>query len=345
MSSTSNSAWASPRLSDQENEYAFRNNKAEMFSPTAKHNKIKKLRHPTDTFLILRLCQVLVGFVVNSTLFALCILLCVTVVPLVLFVRKVVVTCCVKVNSRYHGRLDAVNSCDALWLAPNNNTTSNIFFLLEGHINVEELRDYINDKMLYYCLTRKKHKFPKLRKLTVEVCSGFAWRQIENFQTDDFVSVSEHNNDSELNGLEALEGSCHLDQVNSNVDVNKLWKVTVFPKFLDSEDYGVLFQMHHSIADIYQFSRFVFESLGYKTVYLKDRCFPVQRLCLYFCTAFVGPLIIARRLLHSKAKTILDQRNIETQGESRHRKVFWSEAIDIKNIKKVKDISRTKGKN
>lgn len=349
MSSTSHSAWASPRLSDHEEESVFRNNEVDMLPKTTtakKPSRIKRLHHPTDSFLLIRLCQLIIVFILNTTLFVLCVCLWVTVIPVVLLVRTLVVACCVKINNR-NGSLNSVSSWDSLWLTPlNYNLKSNMFFLLEGHINVEELRDFVNEKWLYYCFTSKKHQFPKLRKYATKLCSGFAWKQIDDFQTDEYVCSMERNG-LEMNDLETVGESCQLDQINSNVDTKKMWKVTVFPKFLDTEDTGVLFQMHQSVADVFPFSRFIFESLGYKTVYLKDRCFPMHRLCLYFCTAFIGPLIILRRLLHSKAKTILDQRDFSirsgavVQGQ---RKVFWSEAVDMKNIKKVKDISRTKGR-
>lgn len=351
MSSASHSAWASPRLSDHEDEHTLRGNKANMLpktttTTTTRHNRIKRLHHPTDSFLLIRLCQLIIVFIFNCTLFVLCVCMWLTVIPIVLLIRTLVVTCCVKINNR-NGSLNSASSWDSLWLTSyNNNLRSNMFFLLEGHVNVEELREFVNDKWLYYCFTTKKHRFPKLRKCTVQLCSGFAWKKVDNFQTDDYVCSSDRNC-LEINDLEPARESCQLDQINSNVDTKKMWKVTVFPKFLDSDDSGVLFEMHQSVSDIFPFARFIFESLGYKTVYLKDRFFPMQRLCLYFCTAFIGPLIILRRLLHSKAKTILDRRDFSIQSGvfQGQRKVFWSEAIDMKNIKKVKDISRTKGKN
>ncbi|KXJ14224.1 uncharacterized protein LOC110239221 [Exaiptasia diaphana] len=338
MSSASNSAWASPRLSDHNNEEFvpvsnISNNGILQPKPSS---KIKRIRHPTDSFFLLRLCQLIVSFVLNATLFVLCLCLCLTVLPLVLFIRRIMETCCVKTNTR-HGKLDTVNSLDAIWLSPtiNNNSISSLFFLLEGHINVEELKELINDKWLHYCSAKKKYRFAKLRMCAVEVCSGFAWRKLGDLQTENFVCVSDQSG-TEISAVEFLGVNSYIDEVNSN-DPKRLWQVTVFPKFLDSEDSGILFQMHHSVCDIFPFARFVFESLEYKNVYLKDRCFPMHRLCLYFCTAFAGPLIVTRRLFHSKAKTILDQNN-----DCQYNKVLWSEAIDMKSVKKVKDISRTK---
>lgn len=340
MSSASNSAWASPRLSDHDNEefVPVSNISNNGITPLRPSPKIKRIRHPTDSFFLLRLCQLMVSFVLNVTLFVLWLALCLTVLPVVLFIRRIVETCCAKTTTR-HGQLNAVDSLDAVWLSPtiNNNSISSIFFLLEGHLNVEELRELINDKWLQYCSAKKKYRFAKLRMSAVEVCSGFAWKKLGDFQTEDFVSVSEQHG-TEINSVDFLGVNSYMDEVNSN-EPKRLWQVTVFPKFLDSEDSGILFQIHHSVCDIFPFARFVFESLEYKSVYLKDRCFPMHRLCLYFCTAFAGPLIITRRLLHSKAKTILDQNHV-----CQFHKVLWSEAIDMKSIKKVKDISRTKGK-
>lgn len=352
MSASHNSAWASPRLSDQENnEYDDRRTANSLSSKCSNEKqrhkyKIKRLRHPTDSFLLLKFFQFLIAFVLNTVLFAICVCLFLTVLPVGLFVRKLVVSCCVRFNSR-NGKLKEANSSDALWLIPtsyvNSNQMSSIFFLMEGDITIENLREFITDKWLYYCSILKRHRYPKLRKFALSVCSGFAWKQIENFRVENVVCLS---NTSELelmlNEEDLSEDSSHLEQLSSNSDGKDLWKVSVFPKFLDSNDTGILFRMHPSVSDIFPFSRLVFETLGYKTVYLRDRCFLVQRLCLYLCTAFAGPSIILHRLLCSRAKTVLDKKqNLDSFD---YKKVLWSDAIDMKCVKKIKDITRTKGK-
>lgn len=352
MSASHNSAWASPRLSDQDNNEYDVSERANSFSSKCSNkkqrhkSKIKRLRHPTDSFLLLKFFQFLIAFVLNTVLFAICVCLCLTVLPVGLFVRKLVVSCCVRFNSR-NGKLKEASSCDALWLIPtsyvNTSQMSSIFFLLEGDITIENLQEFITDKWLYYCSILKRHRFPKLRKFALSVCSGFAWKQIENFHVENIVCLS-HTRELELmlDEEDLSEDSSHLEQINSHSDRNDLWKVSLFPKFLNSNDTGVLFQMHPSVSDIFPFSRLVFETLGYKTVYLRDRCFLVQRLCLYLCTVFVGPSIILHRLLCSRAKTVLDKNH--NQESYDYRKVLWSDAIDMKCVKKIKDITRTKGK-
>ena len=352
MSGPHNSAWASPRLSDQDiSEYNVSG--PANWPPSKPSNekqrqkyKIKKLRHPTDSLIFLKFFQFMIAFVLNTVLFAISVCLCLTVLPVSLFVRKLVVSCCVRFNSR-NGKLNDVNPCDALWLIPtsyvNNSQMSSIFFLMEGDITIENLQDFISDRWLYYCSVLKRHRFPKLRKFALSVCSGFAWKQIENFRVDHVVCLSQTRElELMLNEEDLFEDSSPTEQIRSHSDRSELWKVSLFPKFLNSDDTGVLFQMHPSVSDIFPFSRLVFETLGYKTVYLKDRCFLVQRLCLYLCTAFVGPSIILRRMLGPPAKSILDKNHdLDAHG---YRKVLWSDAIDMKCVKKIKDITRTKGK-
>jgi hypothetical protein len=289
----------------------------------------------------------MIAFVLNTALFTIFLCFCLTILPVGLFIRKLVVSCCVRLNSR-NGKLKEASSLDALWLIPtsyvNTGPMSSIFFLMEGDISIEDLKDFIIDKWLYYCSISKRHRFPKLRKFAVNVCSGFAWKQIENFRVENIVRTSQTR---ELNLMldeqDFSEESSHLEEINSNSDSNDLWKVSLFPKFLNSNDSGLLFQMHPTVSDIFPFSRLVFESLGYKTVFLRDRCFPIQRMCLYICTAFAGPLIILRRLFHSSAKTVLDK-NFTVHAVCGYKKVLWSDAIDLKCVKKIKDITRTKGK-
>ncbi|EDO30538.1 predicted protein [Nematostella vectensis] len=343
MSTGHASAWASPRISDHD-----RNYNEEILSPSTKitkrrKRKIKRLRHPTESYLFLKFIQFLTVFVLNIALFSLCVGFCVSLLPIVLLVRKLVGSCCVKLSSR-SGNLRAVNSLDALWLLPcskvNNVAVTSIFFLVEGQITQEEIRDFIDENWLYYCNTKKNFRFPKLREFAVKICSGFAWKPIANFQTRNFILTSTDDNKLFQDYFNDIENSDYLRPEDAENGKQFLWRIVLFPNFSDSEDTGFLLEMHRSLADVFPLSRLALSSLGYKTVYLRDRCYPVQQACLGLSTAFAGPLMVVKRMLLPRPKCLLDEQMSE--GNCGEKTVLWSEAIDFRSIKKIKDITRTK---
>lgn len=337
MRSTNDGCWASPRNSLRLNQtspieiLAENNNRS-------KSVKSKRLSHPSESIFLLRVFLFTAHCVINTILFTLFIFVAVLVVPVCYCVRKTLLICSLR-NDR-HGMLRTMSSSDAIWLvnlANTKNTTpvSNIFFTFEGVISVDEIQNFILEKLLVQGPLRSNNlPLGKFKHVPVRIISGYGWKEISNLNISGYILERKEKSSLmpvDLTGISEVLDTCNLE---------KLWRILVFPNF-DEGDTGVLFQIHESLADVFPSSKVVLESLDYKTIYLKKQCFLLGRLATYFCACYRGPFVILKRLLMKKQR---DFSLTPSQEASDSFHVSWSRAVDFKSVKRIKDITRTKGK-
>ncbi|KAL9984675.1 hypothetical protein ACROYT_G006999 [Oculina patagonica] len=233
-----------------------------------------------------------------------------------------------------------MSASEAVWIqtsCANTAPMSNIFFLFEGKISIDEVQDFVRNKLLQQGMSHGNLRLLKFRQSPVRVFTGYGWKEFDNSNIGNYVLESKGNSSSFHDNWK------EITEMSNFKDLDKLWRVVLFPKFNDSEDTGVLFQMHESIADIFPSMRIVLDSLDYKTVYLKRHCFLLGRLATYFCACFTGPLVILKRLLMKSQEDFLSTDHSEGStsiNESFH--VSWSGPIDFKSVKRIKDVTRTK---
>lgn len=338
MRSTNDGCWASPRNSLRLNQtspieiLAENNNRS-------KSVKSKRLTHPSERIFLLRVFLFTAHCVINTILFTLFICVAILVVPVCYCVRKTLLICSLR-NDR-DGMLRTMSSSDAMWLvnlASTKNTTpvSNIFFTFEGVISVDEIQNFISEKLLLQGPLRSNNlPLGKFKHVPIRIISGYGWKEISNLNISGYILERKEKSSLmpvDLTGISEVLDTCNLE---------KLWRILVFPNF-DERDTGVLFQIHESLADIFPSSKVVLESLDYKTIYLKKQCFLLGRLATYFCACYRGPFVILKRLLMKKQR---DFSLTPSQEASDSFHVSWSRAVDFKSVKRIKDITRTKGKN
>ena len=310
--------------------------------------RIKRLRHPTDSILFVNFMRFNFIFLVHAVLFAVCFPLLVAIIPIAFLVRKLIVffgsrsrDCRVQETQR------KMALGDAMWLdktGENPAIFSTIFLLLEGEITVDEVRQMVADQWLHYCGLKGTYTFPKLLEFGVEFTGGYAWRKIENFQLEEYVHQFEK---STLSTNDINENRTDLSYLVPTVEPEKaLWRIIVFPRLNELGDSGIFLQVHNSVADIFPVVRLTLESFGYKTVDLKNSCFNLKRKCLYLCAALVGPLCVLKRLFMRKDTGPLCCCGNQSLNRSsdKDKRIFWSGRVDMKVVKRIKDITRTKGK-
>jgi len=232
-----------------------------------------------------------------------------------------------------------MSASEALWLTScaNNDHKApvcNIFYIFEGKVTMDEIQNFIKDKLLLQgTLHGNNLRFLKFKHFPVRVVAGYGWKEFDDFNISNYVLESKEK--VSLIPVD-LKG---ITETPSVENLEKLWRVLVFPGFQESEDTGVLIQIHESIADVFPTTRFVLESLDYKTIYLKRQCFLLGRLATYFCACYTGPFVILKRLLMRSQDCIYFSPS-EDPSDSFH--VTWSRAVDFKSVKRIKDITRTK---
>lgn len=309
--------------------------------------KIKRLRHPTESFLLVNVMHFLVVFFIHALLFSVCWPLLLAICPTVLLLRKLVLflgstsSCCSSYEPQRQMALE-----DAMWLhetGENDSLFSSIFLLMDGELKFDEVRQLIADKWLCYCRLNASCTYPKLLEFGVEFSTGYIWRKVNNFRLENYVRQLET---SVLGASNINENRTDLKYFQPRVQTDMaLWRVSFFPRVNEMEDSGLLFQVHHSISDIFPVVRLTLESFGYKTVYLKDSCYGFKRRCLYVCAVLVGPLYILKRLLMVKDTAPLcscANSSLNCAGRKSER-MLWSGKVDMQVVKRIKDITRTKG--
>lgn len=337
MCSSYDGCWAYPSNNQRLNRTSPADRLAGNDYPIRLRNK--RLSHPTESNFVLKVILCAVKWILHTVLFTLFLGTTVLVVPISYCVRKIVLHC----SLRHHrgGKLTKMSASEAVWLASCANTeratpVSNIFFIFEGKVTMEEVHNFVQEKLF---LEGKVHgnnlRFLKFRHFPVRVMNGFGWKEFDN------LNISSHvfeNLEKSLMIPVDLKG---MTQTPDTGYLEKLWRVLLFPEFKESGDTGVLIQIHECIADIFPSTRVVLEALDYKTIYLKGQCFLLGRLATYFCACYTGPFVILKRLLMRGQKKLWFTSSEET-ADPFH--VSWSRAVDLKSVKRIKDITRTKGK-
>ena len=337
MCSTTDRCWASPRNNQRLNQ-TFPHEQ----TPTQgrANRKNPRLTHPTESGFSGRFILSLLVFIINLILFALLLSFVILVVPVCFFARKLILY--FSIRHYRDGKLSKMSASEAVWLQAscvNTAPKSNVFFLFEGRITIDELESFVKSKLVHQEMLLGNLRLLKLKQSPVPILSGYGWEEIDNLDVNNCVFEFKGNSSSDPGDLKEIK------EISNFSGGEELWRVVLFPKFNGSEDTGVLFQMHESIADIFPFVRIVLDSLDYKTVFLKRHCFFLGRLASCFFAIFTGPLVILKRLLMTKQEDLCgtDHEGMQQNSADDTFQVFWSGPIDFKSVKRIKDVTRTEG--
>lgn len=337
MCSTTDRCWASPRNNQRLNQ-TFPHEQ----TPTQgrANRKNPRLTHPTESGFSGRFILSLLVFIINLILFALLLSFVILVVPVCFFARKLILY--FSIRHYRDGKLSKMSASEAVWLQAscvNTAPMSNVFFLFEGRITIDELESFVKSKLVHQEMLLGNLRLLKLKQSPVPILSGYGWEEIDNLDVNNCVFEFKGNSSSDPGDLKEIK------EISNFSGGEELWRVVLFPKFNGSEDTGVLFQMHESIADIFPFVRIVLDSLDYKTVFLKRHCFFLGRLASCFFAIFTGPLVILKRLLMTKQEDLCgtDHEGMQQNSADDTFQVFWSGPIDFKSVKRIKDVTRTEG--
>lgn len=338
MCSTDDGCWAYSRNNQRLNQTSPADRLAENNNPT--RSKSRRLSHPTESIFLVRVVLCTVNWILNTVLFTLFLGSTVIVVPLCYCARKLILCC--SLRHQRAGKLAKMSASESVWLAASCANTeqtapvSNVFFIFEGKVTLDEVQNFVEDKLILQGMLRGNNlRFLKLRHFPVRVMIGYGWKELDNLNINNYVF---ENKEKSYQIPVDLKG---ITQAPDTDDLDKLWRVLVFPEFEGSDDTGVLIQLHESIGDVFRSTRFVLETLDYKTIYLKKQCFLLGRLANYFCACYTGPLVILKRLLMKNQDHFYFTRSEEASTSF---DVSWSRAVDLKSVKRIKDVTRTKGR-
>lgn len=334
MCSTQDGCWAYP----PRNHCLNRTSPTDRLATNNARLMSKRLSHPADrsNFLV-RIVVFFAIWITHTLFFVFFVAVVILVVPLCYCLRGVMFYYSLRRNHRSE-KLTKMPGSEAVWLRScvNDEMTipiTNIFFIFDGQITMDEVHNFVRVNLLPQGkLSKSKTRPLKLKHFPVRVMTGYGWKELDDFNINNHVS---ERIDNALIPMELKETAPVLDGESLEI----MWRVLLFPNFRESEHTGILIQVHESIADVFPSTRLVLESLGYKTVFLKKQCFLLGRVATLLSACFTGPLVIIKRLLMRKTDQIFTT-DLESKDSSLH--ATWSRAVDLKSVKRIKDVTRTK---
>lgn len=334
MCSTQDGCWAYP----PRNHCLNRTSPTDRLATNNARLMSKRLSHPADrsNFLV-RIVVFFAIWITHTLFFVFFVTVVILVVPLCYCLRGVMFYYSLRRNHRSE-KLTKMPGSEAVWLRScvNDEMTipiTNIFFIFDGQITMDEVHNFVRVNLLPQGkLSKSKTRPLKLKHFPVRVMTGYGWKELDDFNINNHVS---ERIDNALIPMELKETAPVLDGESLEI----MWRVLLFPNFRESEHTGILIQVHESIADVFPSTRLVLESLGYKTVFLKKQCFLLGRVATLLSACFTGPLVIIKRLLMRKTDQIFTT-DLESKDSSLH--ATWSRAVDLKSVKRIKDVTRTK---
>lgn len=334
MCSTQDGCWAYPPRNH------CLNRTSPIDRPATKNARLmsKRLSHPADrsNFLV-RIVVFFAIWITHTLFFVFFVAVVILVVPLCYCLRGIMFYYSLRRNHRSE-KLTKMPGSEAVWLRScvNDEMTipiTNIFFIFDGQITMDEVHNFVRVNLLPQGkLSKSKTRPLKLKHFPVRVMTGYGWKELDDFNINNHVS---ERTDNALIPMELKETAPVLDGESLEI----MWRVLLFPNFRESEHTGILIQVHESIADVFPSTRVVLESLGYKTVFLKKQCFLLGRVATLLSACFTGPLVIIKRLLMRKTDQFFTT-DLESKDSSLH--ATWSRAVDLKSVKRIKDVTRTK---
>lgn len=334
MCSTQDGCWAYP----PRNHCLNRTSPTDRLATNNARLMSKRPSHPADrsNFLV-RIVVFFAIWITHTLFFVFFVAVVILVVPLCYCLRGVMFYYSLRRNHRSE-KLTKMPGSEAVWLRScvNDEMTipiTNIFFIFDGQITMDEVHNFVRVNLLPQGkLSKSKTRPLKLKHFPVRVMTGYGWKELDDFNINNHVS---ERIDNALIPMELKETAPVLDGESLEI----MWRVLLFPNFRESEHTGILIQVHESIADVFPSTRLVLESLGYKTVFLKKQCFLLGRVATLLSACFTGPLVIIKRLLMRKTDQIFTT-DLESKDSSLH--ATWSRAVDLKSVKRIKDVTRTK---
>ncbi|KAK2565198.1 hypothetical protein P5673_011127 [Acropora cervicornis] len=334
MCSTQDGCWAYP----PRNHCLNRTSPIDRLATNNARLMSKRLSHPADrsNFLV-RIVVFFAIWITHTLFFVLFVAVVILVVPLCYCLRGIMFYYSLRRNHRSE-KLTKMPGSEAVWLRSCVNDEmpipiTNIFFIFDGQITMDEVHNFVRVNLLPQGkLSKSKTRLLKLKHFPVRVMTGYGWKELDDFNINNHVS---ERIDNALIPMELKETAQMLDGESLEI----MWRVLLFPNFRESEHTGILIQVHESIADVFPSTRVVLESLGYKTVFLKKQCFLLGRVATLLSACFTGPLVIIKRLLMRKTDQFFTT-DLESKDSSLH--ATWSRAVDLKSIKRIKDVTRTK---
>ena len=195
MCSTRDRCWASPRNNQRLNQ-TFPQEQTP--SQGRANRKNPRLTHPTESGFSGRFILSLLVFIINLILFALLLSFVILVVPVCFFARKLILY--FSIRHYRDGKLSKMSASEAVWLQAscvNTAPMSNVFFLFEGRITIDELESFVKSKLVHQEMLLGNLRLLKLKQSPVPILSGYGWEEIDNLDVNNCVFEFKGNSSSD----------------------------------------------------------------------------------------------------------------------------------------------------
>ena len=183
-----------------------------------------------------------------------------------------------KAARQYGKDVEFLSGADAMYALPSldteeNKMVINSYIVLEGNMNIKNLQDLIQDRLLNPKNKDGEYKYKKLRQELTEYEGYFAWRMEKDFKVEDHVALLEENGEPiEYRDDEELAKLIEKESYKPFPKGKSPWKFTLasrsmagVPLYKRDESFRneciLICRIHHTLGDGVSFVRMILTSL------------------------------------------------------------------------------------
>lgn len=226
---------------------------------------------------------------------------------------------------------------DAVWQqdTPTNRHIIHALMILEGTPNLEKIKKIVCERMVYKVNENGERVCPRLSQVITKCCGQFVWKEEENFQIEQHISLWQG---------EVPKNKEELENVLSKLAPTPLpndlspWHFYIIPTKYERPSYAFLMRIHHSMGDGVGLTRvFVKNMYDCPPIGGEPRKFTTKQRFYMWCKAmFMGPMLVINKML-----TRADKSAVHGPELSGHKVIVWSDDVCLDLVKTVKNKTGT----
>lgn len=226
---------------------------------------------------------------------------------------------------------------DAVWQqdSPTNRHIIHALMILEGAPDMEKIKKIVSERMVYKKNDNGDRICARLTQAISECCGQFVWKEEEDFQIDQHVSLWDGENPRNKEELENVLSQLAPTPLPRNLSP---WHFYIIPTKYERPSYAFLMRIHHSMGD----------GVGLTRVFVKNmydappnggepRKFSTKQRLYMWCKAMLmGPMLVLTKML-----TRADDSAVHGPELSGKKVIAWSDDVSLDLVKTVKNTTHT----
>ncbi|XP_077866676.1 uncharacterized protein LOC144355139 [Saccoglossus kowalevskii] len=300
---------------------------------------IKRLKHPVEKNLLISFIISLIFLIAALTVFCPTFAILLFALPVALIGRRFAACCCFcsdrNVCSCCCSKLLAITESQWLHETEFNKMVAHSLIQMEAGLEMSRIRDMIMARLIFAESESGKKLYPRFLQKIVQVYSGYAWMNDDDFSVDKHVlrmpPTVKTRKDLEEYIAESAAKEIELDKPP--------WEIHVATNVGPDKDTMILFRMHPALTDGISLVRIFCKSVSdlHSTDILKPRFGGGAIIFNGLRAAVAGPLIFLGKLIFLRK----DRNILHGPPLSGKKVVAWSEPYSFPAAIRIKQVTRS----